>query len=105
MHLHRIASQFYNRPLMLTRASAEAISNLLLSRVASESVSVEALNTLPSSQDRDTGKARSAAPYRCTPEGVAIITVVGELVNRGAWIGAQSGLVSYEGIKYQISKA
>jgi signal peptide peptidase SppA len=44
-------------------------------------------------------------PFRRTSEGVAIITIVGELVNRGAWIGASSGLVSYEGISHQLSCA
>lgn len=44
-------------------------------------------------------------PFRRTPDGTAIITIVGELVNRGAWIGASSGLVSYEGINHQLSAA
>lgn len=44
-------------------------------------------------------------PFRRTPDGTAIITIVGELVNRGAWIGASSGLVSYEGINHQIAAA
>lgn len=44
-------------------------------------------------------------PFRRTADGTAIITIVGELVNRGAWIGASSGLVSYEGINHQLSAA
>ncbi|PZU95562.1 MAG: peptidase S49 [Chelatococcus sp.] len=44
-------------------------------------------------------------PFRRTQDGTAIITMVGELVNRGAWIGASSGLVSYEGITHQLSAA
>jgi len=44
-------------------------------------------------------------PYRRTPDGVGIISIVGELVNRGAWVGASSGLVSYEALAYQLSKA
>lgn len=38
-------------------------------------------------------------------DGVAILPIVGSLVNRGAWIGASSGLVSYEGIAAQLREA
>jgi signal peptide peptidase SppA len=31
--------------------------------------------------------------------------MIGELVNRGAWVGASSGLVSYEGFIYQMKRA
>ena len=37
--------------------------------------------------------------------GVALIDIEGSLVNRGAWIGTNSGLVSYEGIGAQIDAA
>ena len=49
--------------------------------------------------------ARRPLPYRRTTEGTAIITLVGEWVNRGAWIGASSGVISYEGFKYAMSEA
>jgi len=34
--------------------------------------------------------------------GVAVIPIRGTLVNRGAWIGTYSGLMSYEGIAHQL---
>ena len=43
-------------------------------------------------------------PYN-VKNGVAIITITGSLVNRGAWIGANSGLTSYEGVKHQLKTA
>jgi len=49
--------------------------------------------------------ATKGLPYRRTKEGVAIVSVVGTLVNRGAWIGSNSGEVSYEGIKFQLATA
>jgi len=55
-------------------------------------------------EDPATGR-KSMLPYRRTREGVAIITVTGSLVNRGAWLGSYSGTTSYEGIKYQIGSA
>lgn len=37
--------------------------------------------------------------------GVGIITITGALVNRGAYIGSNSGQTSYEGIKHQLARA
>lgn len=51
----------------------------------------------------DEGPDGKWVPYR-VQNGVGILSVVGELVNRGAWIGANSGLVSYEGIKFQLER-
>ncbi len=132
MHYHRIAGQFYNRPLLLLPSAAETISAFLRARMqagpsaagadhdAGESHqffpavqrpdgSVEAhsprasrfYGEYPASED---GSGRPL-PFRRTAEGVGIVTIVGELVNRGAWIGASSGLISYEGIKFQLAKA
>jgi signal peptide peptidase SppA len=53
--------------------------------------------------DPQTGKQR-ALPYR-RYLGVAMIDIVGSLINRGAWVGAYSGAVSYEGIKEALAAA
>lgn len=55
-------------------------------------------------QDPETG-ARKLLPYRRTPDGIAVITVTGSLINRGAWVGSNSGETSYEGIKHQVATA
>lgn len=55
-----------------------------------------------SSHDRDTGQN---LPYRRTSAGVAVIPVIGSLINRGAWLGSYSGETSYEGLKFQIDHA
>lgn len=128
---HRIAEKFYNRPLLLLPSAAQTISAFLLSRVAagrggngggdtagqshqlfpvskSEGGAIEAHAPRASrffgewATEDGTGRP---LPYRRTAEGVAVITIVGELVNRGAWIGANSGLVSYEAIKFQVARA
>jgi signal peptide peptidase SppA len=54
--------------------------------------------------DPATGKKRGL-PYRRTADGVAVITITGSLINRGAWVGSDSGETSYEGIKYQVAAA
>lgn len=132
MQLHRIAHQFFNRPLLLQRASAEAISGFLLSRIGAggalslgEDDSGESRQSFRPTQKEDgsyefhsprasrfygdypvdpnsNGKPK---PYRRTPDGKALITSVGEFVNRGAYVGASSGLISYEGFKYQMLTA
>ena len=54
--------------------------------------------------EEDSG-GRRQLPYKRTPEGVAVIPVIGTLVNRGAWLGSNSGETSYEGLKYQVAAA
>jgi signal peptide peptidase SppA len=55
-------------------------------------------------RDPQTG-ADKRLPYHRTSDGVAIITVTGSLINRGAFVGSYSGETSYEGIKHQIGTA
>ena len=128
---HRIVSQFYNRPLFLLPSAAETVSAFLLDRVragragaASNERGGESVQAFRHEERADgsvelhsprasrfygdwviSEDGRRPEPYRRTADGTAIITVVGELVNRGAWIGANSGLVSYEGIKFQLARA
>jgi capsid assembly protease len=127
---HRVAGLFYNRPLLVTPQVAQTISSYLLTRIearggagggsddkgetrhyfagtARADGSVEVYSPRAS---RFVGEYQNGAdgrplPYRMGPNGTAIVTIIGELVNRGAWIGASSGLVSYEGIKHQLTTA
>jgi capsid assembly protease len=55
-------------------------------------------------EDPETGK-KTGLPYKRTADGVAIITITGSLINRGAWLGASSGETSYEGIQHQVATA
>lgn len=129
---HRICGQFYNRPLWLLPSTAETISSFLLSRVeraagggrGGETDKGQTSQWFPGTQKADgsieTHSPRASRfygdyprdaetgrplPYRRTDEGTAIITIVGELVNRGGYVGASSGVVSYEGIKFQVLQA
>lgn len=129
---HRIARQFYNRPLLLAPSAAETISTFLTSRFnagprgrAGNDDGGETRQYFEAQRNPDgsyTGSAPRASrfygdypvdpdsggrpkPYRRTASGTAIVTLVGEFVNRGAWVGASSGLVSYEALKYQLLQA
>ena len=117
-HLARIADRVINRPLLLMPKKLGLIVEVLAGRIGIEAgadfglrdpAAEAAVAGLPGasrfageSYDRASGRAM---PYRRTPEGVAIVTITGSLVNRGAWVGASSGLTSYEGIAFQIDSA
>lgn len=101
--LIHIADRVLNRPLLITRDKAEVVLSVLAGRIG---VNVpEASRFEGSSVVEDENGARRAVPYRVTRDGVGIITVTGSLVNRGAWVGANSGLTSYEGIGFQLKSA
>jgi len=48
--------------------------------------------------------ANSLTPFNII-DGVAIIPVEGTLVQKGAWVGSNSGETSYEGLQVQIARA
>lgn len=109
--LVHVADRALNRPLLITPDKAQVILSVLSGRIgvnAPDASRFEGENE--PSRDKD-GNVRVDAwgypvpkPYRVA-NGVAIITITGSLVNRGAWIGAQSGLTSYEGIGHQLKTA
>lgn len=116
----RVASRLFNRPLMVMPGTAEAIASNLAERWGVDPMLEVMVSDDGNEYDRD-GKERPAPRASLFGEPVsfngsyrahfyrsgasAIIPIQGELVNRGAWIGASSGLTSYEGIKSQISTA
>lgn len=123
--LWRLADRMLNRPLLVHPDKAPLILAALDGRlpVAVESRMVEAAEahvaelppeaqrsmTRPAASryigeryDPDTGEA---LPYRRTPAGVAVVSVIGGLVNRGSFLDAKSGLSSYEMIGYQLAQA
>lgn len=104
MPLLHIADRVLNRPLLITPEKAAVIMSVLAGRIGVDAPTPDASRFVGDSTERDaSGRPTSYLPYRRTENGVAILTIAGSLVNRGAWIGANSGLVSYEGIKHQLA--
>ncbi|MGS1093105.1 S49 family peptidase [Aquamicrobium terrae] len=101
--LIHIADRVLNRPLLVTRDKAQVVLSVLAGRIGVNAP--EASRFEGSSIVEDDNGARRSVPYRVTREGVGIVTITGSLVNRGAWVGASSGLTSYEGIGYQLKTA
>ena len=108
-HLARIAARLFDTPLLVRPETAGVIVNVLSDRVG-----VEPMIATPFDEDAPGMSRFRGAPVRQNGDGaslyrldngVAIVPVLGELVNRGAWIGASSGLTSYEGIEAALRAA
>jgi signal peptide peptidase SppA len=101
--LAQIAGRVLNRPLLLHPDKADLILHVLQGRIGIEPLQAitPETNRFVGSYRRDNGGIGSMR----VENGVAILPIVGSLVNRGAWIGASSGLVSYEGIAAQLREA
>lgn len=100
--LARIADLVLNQPLLLTPDKAEVIAGILSGRIGIEGPELSRFEGSPVVID-EAGRAQKR-PYMVS-NGVAIITITGSLVNRGAWVGAYSGITSYEGIQHQLKTA
>lgn len=105
--LIHIADRLYGRPLFLHPGKAEVIASVLAERTGG-TLSLEMpeggieASRLTGSRARLGGSAPSLFRQE---RGVALIPVIGSLVNRGAWLDANSGLTSYEGITAQVKAA
>lgn len=103
-----ISQEIIGRPLLLLPEKLSVVAGVLAERLGIDAATdfgpmrPETSRFVGSPIDEE---RRQALPYRRTPEGVGIITVTGSLVNRGAWVGASSGLTSYEGVKHQLKAA
>jgi len=122
--LARFATRIFDAPLMIMPEKLAIITQALEGRigpsvlsdlgyVSPEGANLEELPFMQPSASRfvgegiemdERGKAQKL-PYQRTASGQAIITVSGSLMNRGAYIGAKSGVLSYEGISAQLKAA
>ncbi len=99
--LLQIADRVLGRPLLLHPAKAEVILHVLQGRIGIEG---GALAPLTPDANRFAGAVSASRTFKIDG-GVGIVSVVGSLVNRGAWIGAYSGATSYEGLGKQLDDA
>lgn len=118
---HHLANLVFNRPLFALPRAAQIASGVLLRRIdAAAQSGSRALDDVIEVHDASNARTPRASeflgewrrnedgsykPYLVTGNGTAIITMVGDLVNRGAWIGADCGMISYDGLKAQFIAA
>ncbi len=94
----RFDERLYETPLMILPEAATVIAKFGDADLGRAS----AFRGKPKRQRLQDGS--TVEMYR-VEDGVAIIPVMGELVNRGGWIGPGSGLMSYEGLTEQLRAA
>lgn len=99
--LMQIADRVLGRPLMMHPQKVDVILHVLQGRLPIDGA---ALPSLGPEASRFVGKASASRTFSIEG-GVAVIPIIGSLVNRGAWIGAQSGATSYEGLAKQLNDA
>lgn len=118
MTLPHLAARIFNTPLLMAEAKAAAIligvgGRLLPGDVEIVGVAADkVVQHLPRSQLGVVGDPLGSwwaentdAPMSDVVRGVAIIRVEGTLAHKGSYIGARSGITSYEGLQAQISEA
>lgn len=115
--LARIADRVLNRPLMIHADKLALIASLLDGRIGIDATGLtrdfqqsvlmpDASRYVGEFEPVDPNDPRAGRkPYRTTKQGVAVIPVIGSLVNRGSWLDAMSGITSYEKLKYEVSAA
>ncbi|WP_039951723.1 S49 family peptidase [Candidatus Bartonella washoeensis] len=94
-----LASRLFGVPHMLASTKLDVILNALAPRLfAGEKFAPRAFS------QEDTEALRPPETY-VVQNNVAILPVHGTLVRRGAWLGALSGLTSYEGLRASFREA
>ena len=100
-YLPLIAERLIGRPLLIAPSTAEAILSVVHGRIEGAAVApAPEASQFIGSRRRPNGYALTRAQGN-----TALISVIGSLVNRGAWIDANCGLTSYEGLAAQVREA
>jgi len=119
----RVAARLFGVPLMVDQAKLAAILAGIGGRVVEGGLTLPGITPVdhvafqggrPSQQMGIVGEPLAAAVERMEANGwpvlqrvgsVAVIPVEGTLVQKGKWIGQDSGETSYEGIRAQVARA
>lgn len=99
----RIASHVFGQPLLLAEDQGLVIGEFIAGRMTGMDPKANRFLGGDDQFDEESGRSKWKGYRR--DGNVATINIHGELVNRGAWLGASSGLTSYEGINEQLRKA
>lgn len=91
--LPHIVSRIFNVPLLIEPGKAQTILGVLEPRL------------LDGAKLYGPGDKQGKKEYFVTEDGIAVISIVGSLVNRGSWLDAMSGMASYASIQTEIEDA
>ena len=115
----RLCGQLFDTPLLYEPRKAEVALRAIGPQLTGQSVVVlngtggvdhtAFANGRPSAGVIGDGLGREMDQRRIAPfdmvDGVAVIPIEGTLVQKGGWIGAESGETSYQGLQTQIARA
>lgn len=107
MQHFRLASHLYNRPLLVTPERAQVIESVFRAREDGRAalLSPPPEEPAPRQELAGPGIQRTDAGYFRTADGVAILPVVGTLVQRGDTMDAMSGLIGYNRVAAMLNAA
>ncbi len=90
--LPHLAARLYGTPLLVARSKLDVILGALGPRLAGQTIPFD-------------GDIAPSADVAVTPDGIAIVPVIGTLVARSGYLGAASGLTAYSDIADTIEAA
>ncbi|WP_439273554.1 S49 family peptidase [Pseudochrobactrum sp. HB0163] len=103
-----IAARLFDTPLMLHEAKANIIARSFGPRVLGQNITLADTpemgvlsENMRELRDGWTGEKIYNGPKMVG--NIAVIEIEGSLVNKGAWVGKNSGMTSYEGLNIQIA--
>ena len=105
--LLRFANKIFNHPHLITPDKAQVLLDIISPRAGVDqfqSSQFEGEHVPERDDDGNLIRPTKYSSFRLSGS-TAIITIDGTLVTRGAWLNADSGLVSYEGIQKQLNDA
>ncbi|MCV0427815.1 MAG: S49 family peptidase [Roseibium sp.] len=101
----RAASQVFDTPLLLAESQGLLIGEYLASRMLGVAPTETQGNRFRGEDAFEPGAGGPEWQGYARIGNVARIGLMGELVNRGAWMGSYSGMTSYEGFAEQLKRA
>jgi len=101
----RAASQVFDTPLLLSQSQGLLIGEYLAARMLGQSTPEPQGNRFRGEEVIEQGVNGPEWQGYAREGNVARIQLMGELVNRGAWMGSYSGMTSYEGFTEQLTRA
>jgi len=105
MNYPLIAARLYGAPLLIHPEKAEIIAWALREKLT-PGLEIPEPNGPEASRFLGTRRRETRDwSFVRASKGVALIPVVGSLVNRGAWLDSRSGMTSYEGLDAQFKDA
>ncbi|NHQ83172.1 S49 family peptidase [Chromobacterium vaccinii] len=92
----QLFGQLYNTPLMLLPDKADELHSVMSAVLFGGGIRAA---------QSDDNSPRQQRPYRIVGNGVALIPVMGPMVQRGGWIDAMCGIASYDRVASLVAAA